>query len=162
VKLSLFGVVLALLAFAALVLFLHYQEGDNYALGSRTPAPDSPDTPWLPADLKLTKNERAAWLVDHNGWHHLWKAGDRRWHYTDIAHLNEDLKNRSAGEPGGEWILEAPGLRLRYRLLAGTCPETTVVEIGGVPVPRTILWGRLRTRSDRSESVRDYWWELAP
>ena len=161
-KAALFVAVLALLAFAALVLFLHYQEGDNYALGSTTPKPESPETPWLPQGVTPARNERVAWLVDHNGWHHLWKAGDRRWYYTDVAHLNEDLKNRTAGEPGGEWLIEAPGLKLRYVLLVGTCPEIGTATVAGVTVPTRILWAGLRARSDRSESVRDYWWELAP
>jgi hypothetical protein len=161
------GALAGLLLFVAWILFLHVEEADAYPLGSAA-APADPMNggvpAWLPPSVTLTRSAQVAWLVDRNGWHHFWKSGSRRLYYTDPAHLSHELRNRTAGDPGGEWILEgragAADLRLHYDLRIGTYPGDAAVERAGLAVPRRLRWFTRRVTSDRTESHCDFWWEL--
>jgi hypothetical protein len=162
------GIIVPLFAFIAVCLAGTLLERDRFRHGSPARVAESPEPiPWLPSDVVLTRNERTAWLVDVDGWYQFWNAGRHTLYYADGSYFAGDLNNRTAESPGGEWIVEGTAagapFKLRYALAWGSYPGLEAVRLpGGLGVPKRVEWLTRRCRSDRSECVVEYWWEVAP
>lgn len=160
--------VMAVLAFAIVVLVLNLRERDDYLDGR----PDPPAGPinvdsddgalaWLPRTIEhdgcvhraeFLENLRWLRLRDRDGWYRLFWAGDETYYYDDPSPFNAAMKNPTSCDPSGEWKISVAYraancperiLRLRYSLFVTsdflpTSEET--VEISGVRVPKTLRW----------------------
>lgn len=151
--------VLAILAFAIVLLVLNLRERDLYLEGKSAPPPgpvnlDPTDATlsWLSLTtvhdgcehkLEILENHRWMRIRDHDGWYRLFWAGDDLYYFDDPSPFGVALGNPTAREASGEWRIHAryvhetcplrPEIRARYSLVAASAtahePQAVPLEI---------------------------------
>ena len=162
--------VLALMAFAIVLLVLNLREIDDYEFGTETiPAPGinvSPDDYALRVlfpDLKfvhacpscgecvhpfeILANHRVMSIHDHDGWYKLFWAGDDEYYYDDPVHMLADWgKNSSAESMAGFWTI-------RLRTQPPTHGPAPQHDCGRIPADFTLTYELVASEAPLEEQV---------
>jgi hypothetical protein len=158
-----YALVVAVLAFAAVVLWLNYREPDIYLYALDGP-PSEPlhESPpgWFPAVDELTECRIVCRVDDHDGWYRLFWAGtDTSW-FDDASYFGAALVNPSARTWEARWTFKGKHqgrpFAVAYALHEGS-PKEGSATIDGLDVPVGAHWFTRRYPG----GPRTFSWQLA-
>lgn len=142
-----YALVIAALAFTALLLWLNFQEQDVYLYGHDAPpaGPINQSPPgWLPEAEELTECLIVCRVEDEDGWYRLFWAGTDIYYFDDASYFGAALANPTARAWSGRWTFKGKykgrPFELTYVLREEQALGDEVAVVGPIVVPAAAPW----------------------